>query len=192
MPGRCHPCSGGEEVEALIAGWSACWGEVVLSGVSCPVGGKAVRGVCWSWKWKRGKLAGRVLYPWATLSLVAPPVAALRWDEVPWKQVAPHCKVRSHGGLVRQELLHAAVAFICCIISLAVSNDGGHHSLFWRARVFSNEPRSLAQSYLSSHDGNRFLDFYSVSVFRWGRQWEVSWGKLPLDVEKERGAQAPV
>lgn len=47
----------------------------------------------------------------------------------------PHCQVRSQGSLSGKELFPAAVIFICCIISLAFSDDGRHQSLFWGAIV---------------------------------------------------------
>lgn len=81
LPWRCHPYSGSEEVEGLMTGWSACGGEVVLSKLSCHIGGNTIRRVHWLWKWKRD-LAGRVLYPWRTLSLTGASYccSTVRWS----------------------------------------------------------------------------------------------------------------
>jgi len=90
------------------------------------------------------------------------------------------------------ELLHAAATSICCIIPQLFPAVVGITPSSGEQGSSLTSPGPLL-SYLSSHGGKRLLDFYSVSVSQWGgRQWEVSWGKLPLGVEKERGVQALV
>lgn len=144
LPWRCHPFSASEVVEGLMAGWSA-WGrgQVVLSKLSCRVGGKTIRGVYWSWKWKR-ELAGRVLYPRGTLSLTGTSCCCSTVRRSPTEKGFASLQ----GEIpcpVREEFPQAAVTFICYRISLPFSNNNGHHSLFWGAKV--RGPRSISELY---------------------------------------------
>lgn len=117
LPLRCHPYSGGEEVEGLMTGWSAYGEEVVLSKLSCHVGGNTIRRVPWSWK--KG-LAGRVLYPWRTLSLTGASCccSTVRWSpavkgfaslqgEIPCES----CKGRASPGSSHLYLLQNILGF---------------------------------------------------------------------------------